>query len=69
MNYTNRIVCGTTGCVIAGRLATADSTLRILIIKSGHGNRDNPLIITLAIYLANLQPDSITIESNISTPQ
>ncbi|KAJ7149267.1 GMC oxidoreductase-domain-containing protein [Mycena crocata] len=42
---------GTTACVIAGRLAAADNTLKILILENGPQTQENPLYIQPARFL------------------
>ncbi|KAI0188220.1 putative glucose dehydrogenase [Xylaria flabelliformis] len=51
---------GTSGCVVASRLADHDRTLSILVIESGSNNLDVPTITNPALYKANLAPDSST---------
>ncbi|KAJ7635740.1 GMC oxidoreductase-domain-containing protein [Mycena polygramma] len=45
---------GTTACVVAGRLAAADSTLRILLVENGPLTKDLPLHVQPARYLQNM---------------
>ncbi|KAE9398123.1 alcohol oxidase [Gymnopus androsaceus JB14] len=45
---------GTTACVVAGRLAEADPTLKILIIEAGSHTRDLPVHVQPARYFHNL---------------
>ncbi|KAI0968398.1 GMC oxidoreductase [Xylaria arbuscula] len=51
---------GTAGCIIAGRLAEADPSLSILVIERGANNYDNPAVVTPALFLSHLAPDSTT---------
>ncbi|KAF8335164.1 GMC oxidoreductase-domain-containing protein [Amanita rubescens] len=52
---------GATACIVAGRLAAADSTLKILIIEDGPGKRDKPVHVQPARYFGNLvDPNSKT---------
>jgi len=47
---------------VAGRLAAADSTLKILIIEDGPGTRDEPVHVQPARYFGNLcDPNSKTL--------
>ncbi|KAG8166245.1 hypothetical protein KVR01_004797 [Diaporthe batatas] len=50
---------GTSGCVVAARLADADPNLSILIIEAGQDN-DMPTISCPAMFLTHLMPDSTT---------
>lgn len=59
---------GTTACVIAGRLASADPSLRILILESGQHSRDVPRHVQPARYAENLAPDSTTVSRYIAKP-
>ncbi|KAJ6566577.1 GMC oxidoreductase-domain-containing protein [Mycena capillaripes] len=45
----------TTACVVAGRLAAADSTLRILLLENGALTRDNPAYVQPARFVENLR--------------
>ncbi|KAI9151463.1 Alcohol oxidase [Paramyrothecium foliicola] len=47
---------GTAGCIIAARLSDADPNLSILIVEGGTNNRDNPIVVHPALFLANLTP-------------
>ncbi|KAJ7748686.1 GMC oxidoreductase-domain-containing protein [Mycena metata] len=44
---------GTTACVTAGRLASADPSLRILIVENGSSSKDSPLHVQPARWAAN----------------
>ncbi|KAH8176375.1 GMC oxidoreductase domain-containing protein [Sarocladium implicatum] len=48
---------GAAGCVVASRLADADTSLSILLIESGPDNRNEPLIKHPSAFLAHLQPN------------
>ncbi|KAG9316078.1 GMC oxidoreductase-domain-containing protein [Chiua virens] len=56
---------GTTACVIAGRLTTADPVLKILIIESGQHSRDNPCHVQPCRYVENIAPDSTTVSFHV----
>ena len=56
---------GTTGCVIAGRLASADPSLRILIIEAGPPTLQDLAHLQPARYLSHLLPGSPTIKRHI----
>ncbi|KAF2437720.1 GMC oxidoreductase [Karstenula rhodostoma CBS 690.94] len=58
---------GTTGCVVAARLADADPSLEILVIERGPNN-ELPTIEYPAAFPANLAPDSKTTYFNVSKP-
>ncbi|KIK56903.1 hypothetical protein GYMLUDRAFT_46795 [Collybiopsis luxurians FD-317 M1] len=45
---------GTTACVVAGRLAEADPTLKILVIESGHHSLDVPAHVQPGQFFFNL---------------
>ena len=49
-------VGGAAGCVIAGRLATAATSLEIVVLESGVNNRDDPLVTTPAKFLDHQAP-------------
>lgn len=49
---------GTAGCIVAGRLASADPNLSILVIEGGSDNYQNPTVVTPALFLTHLAPDS-----------
>jgi choline dehydrogenase-like flavoprotein len=49
---------GTSGCVVAGRLAEGDPGLSILVIEGGPNNLDVPTIVHPALLLSGLVPTS-----------
>ncbi|KAI1446138.1 alcohol oxidase-like protein [Annulohypoxylon stygium] len=51
---------GTTGCIIASRLADADPGLSILVIEHGTDNQDNELITRPMLWRPNLYPQTGT---------
>jgi len=51
---------GTTGLVVATRLAKADPSLSIVVLESGIGTRDNPSIVNPALWITNILPGSKT---------
>ncbi|GAM33961.1 hypothetical protein TCE0_013f01239 [Talaromyces pinophilus] len=51
---------GTTGIVVASRLAKADPTLSILVLEHGPDVRDNPQIVNPALFITNILPESKT---------
>ncbi|CCM05911.1 uncharacterized protein FIBRA_08149 [Fibroporia radiculosa] len=53
---------GTAGCVIAGRLATADPTLTILVIEAGQPTREELPHIQPARFLSHSLPGSLTMK-------
>ncbi|KAJ7930545.1 GMC oxidoreductase-domain-containing protein [Mycena leptocephala] len=60
---------GTTACVIAGRLAAADSTLRILIVENGRFTKEHPVHVQPARFLGNLtSPTSETFTFHAANP-
>ncbi|KAG2364097.1 hypothetical protein BDR07DRAFT_1482811 [Suillus spraguei] len=50
---------GPAGCVVAGRLAYADPTLKVMLIEGGANNRDDPWVYRPGIYVKNMQRDGI----------
>lgn len=62
ISYNLSNVGGASGCVIAGRLAAADPTLKILILESGPHTRDDFAHVQPARYLSHLQPESTTVK-------
>ncbi|KAL4253793.1 GMC oxidoreductase family protein [Abortiporus biennis] len=59
---------GSTACLIAGRLATADPNIRILITESGPHTRDDPAHVQPGRFLDNLRPDSKTVKTVVGKP-
>lgn len=55
---TDRLEGGTTGVLVATRLAKADPNLSIVVLEHGPNTRDNPLVVNPAFYLMNIAPDS-----------
>lgn len=51
---------GSTGCVIAGRLANLDPKLTVLLIEGGENNLNNPWVYRPGIYPRNMKLDSRT---------
>ncbi|OJT04406.1 Alcohol oxidase 1 [Trametes pubescens] len=50
---------GPAGCVVAGRLAYADPTLKVMLIEGGANNRDDPWVYRPGIYVRNMQRDGV----------
>ncbi|KAF8556481.1 alcohol oxidase [Imleria badia] len=59
---------GTTACLIAGRLASADPSLKILVVESGQHSRDLPCHVQPCRYIENLAPDSTTVSFHVAKP-
>ncbi|KAJ7133161.1 GMC oxidoreductase-domain-containing protein [Mycena epipterygia] len=60
---------GTTACVVAGRLAAADSTLRILLVDNGRLTKENPVNVQPARYMQNmLTPGAESFTSHTTNP-
>jgi len=59
---------GTTACVIAGRLASADPSLKILVLESGQHSRDVPRHIQPCRYVEHLAPGSTTLSRYVAKP-
>ncbi|CAA7264498.1 unnamed protein product [Cyclocybe aegerita] len=63
------IVCGggPAGCVVAGRLAYADPSLKVMLIEGGANNRDDPWVYRPGIYVRNMQRDGINDKAKFYT--
>ncbi|KAG1812433.1 GMC oxidoreductase-domain-containing protein [Suillus subaureus] len=59
---------GTTACVVAGRLAAYDPSLRILILEAGQHTLDKPIHVQPSQYPFNQLPTSTTVTFNIGNP-
>jgi len=59
---------GTSACVVAGRLAAADPTLRILVIEAGSSTQGDLAHIQPARYAGHLLPDSKTVKFFTANP-
>ncbi|KAH9971399.1 alcohol oxidase-like protein [Lactifluus volemus] len=57
---------GAAGCIIAGRLATADPKLSILVLEAGPLTYDNPVHKQPALYPNHLAPGSRTVRVHTS---
>jgi len=62
------VVGGTAGCVIAGRLATADPDLRILVLEAGPTTHNDPAHRNPALFLSHIMPGSQTVRGHESRP-
>ncbi|KAI0104647.1 GMC oxidoreductase [Nemania sp. FL0031] len=51
---------GTTGCIVAGRLAEADPNLSILVIEGGPNNYQDPTVVIPGMFPVHLLPGSKT---------
>lgn len=51
---------GTSGCIIASRLADADPNLSILVVEHGPNNQNNPLVTHPLLWRAHLAPETGT---------
>lgn len=49
---------GTTGLLVASRLAVAEPNLSIVVLEQGPDVRNNPLVINPALFLTHLRPDA-----------
>lgn len=65
---TEVLAGGSAGCVIAGRLATADPTLKILVLEAGPPVRYNLEHIIPAKFLSHLLPTSTTVKFHVGKP-
>ncbi|KAG1870426.1 GMC oxidoreductase-domain-containing protein [Suillus tomentosus] len=59
---------GTTACVVAGRLAAYDPSLRILILEAGQHTLNKPIHVQPSQALLHLAPTSTTVTFNIGNP-
>ncbi|KIJ67569.1 GMC oxidoreductase [Hydnomerulius pinastri MD-312] len=59
---------GTTACVVAGRLAAADPSLRILILEAGPHTKGNPNYVQPSRCLLNVEPGSPSMSFNLAEP-
>ncbi|TFK74184.1 alcohol oxidase [Pluteus cervinus] len=59
---------GASGCLVAGRLAKADPSLKILIVEQGEHTKDKPAHIQPARYFSHLAPTSKTVTFNVGKP-
>ncbi|KAJ3578754.1 hypothetical protein NPX13_g1819 [Xylaria arbuscula] len=48
---------GTTGCIVASRLADRHPNLSILVVEGGRNNFSSPIVTQPALYRANFAPD------------
>ncbi|KAI0260664.1 alcohol oxidase [Gloeopeniophorella convolvens] len=58
---------GPAGCVVAGRLAFADPTLKVMLIEGGANNRDDPWVYRPGIYVKNMQRDGVNDKATFYT--
>ncbi|KAI0915540.1 hypothetical protein AcV5_003732 [Taiwanofungus camphoratus] len=58
---------GPAGCVVAGRLAYADPTLKVMLIEGGANNRDDPWVYRPGIYVRNMQKDGVNDKATFYT--
>ncbi|KAG2342546.1 alcohol oxidase [Suillus weaverae] len=59
---------GTTACVVAGRLAAFDPSLRILVLEAGQHTLNKPIHVQPYQYPFNQAPTSTTVTFNIGNP-
>lgn len=59
---------GTAACVVAGRLAALDPSLKILIIEGGHHSRDVPFHVHPCRYVEHLAPSTTTLSAYAGKP-
>jgi len=56
---------GAAACLIAGRLSTADPSLKILVLEAGLHTKDLPAHTQPARYISHLAPTSKTVTFNV----
>lgn len=59
---------GTAACVIAGRLASADADLRILLLEAGPTTYNDSTHTDPLRLLSHLAPDSLTARGHVTQP-
>ncbi|THH31707.1 hypothetical protein EUX98_g2453 [Antrodiella citrinella] len=59
---------GAAGCLIAGRLAAADPSLKILVVEAGPHTLDDPAHVQVARFMSHMVPGSKTEKFIISNP-
>jgi alcohol oxidase len=59
---------GTAACVVASRLAAADTNLRVLLLEAGPTTYNNPAHTVPLNFFTNLAPGSRTIRAHVSHP-
>ncbi|KAH9046729.1 alcohol oxidase-like protein [Lactarius hengduanensis] len=59
---------GAAACVIAGRLATADANLRVLILEAGPTTYNDPAHTQPLSFLSHHAPGSCTVRAHVSQP-
>jgi alcohol oxidase len=59
---------GTAACVIAGRLAAADASLRVLLLEAGPTTYNDTAHTDPLKVLSHLAPDSCTVRPHITQP-
>jgi alcohol oxidase len=59
---------GTAACVVAGRLAAYDSSLKILILEAGPHTLNKPGHVQPSQFFTNRAPTSTTVTVNIGNP-
>ncbi|KAG2076686.1 alcohol oxidase [Suillus decipiens] len=59
---------GTTACVVAGRLAACDSSLKILILEAGEHTLDKPAHVQPYQFPFHMAPTSTTLTFNVGNP-
>ncbi|TQS32985.1 hypothetical protein Golomagni_06685, partial [Golovinomyces magnicellulatus] len=56
--YLCCLLGGTAGCIVAARLAAADSSMSVLVVEGGKNNYNDPTIVTPLLYPSHQRPDS-----------
>ncbi|KAF9245021.1 GMC oxidoreductase-domain-containing protein [Melanogaster broomeanus] len=59
---------GTTACVVAGRLASADPSLRILVLEAGPHTKDDPNYVQPSRCLLTVEPGSPAMSFYVAEP-
>jgi alcohol oxidase len=68
LRLTNSSLGGTAACLIAGRLAAADPSLKLLVLEAGPHTRGLDAHRQPARYTSHLHPSSKTVTFNVAKP-
>lgn len=63
-----RSLGGAAACLAAGRLAAADSSLKILIVEAGPPTKNDPDHVQPGRFITHMAPDSKTMKFMVARP-